>query len=240
MIFTFLLIVWIIIDTFVMSLTAITVSFFSRTGNSVHLIARSWAKSILWASRIKIHVQGLSNLDPDKPFVYMCNHQSNFDIPVLYAALPIQFRWLAKKELFRIPIFGRAMRGAGYVSIDRFNRQSAINSISKAAERIRNGVSVMIFPEGTRSPDGKIGKFKKGGFFLSLDAGVPIVPVVINGTWPIMSKGSLLINPGEVNVSIIPPINIPLYSEENKDELIDKVRNIIINTFEGSEADRGI
>ena len=232
MIFTSLLIVWIVIDTFVMSLTAITVSLFSRNGNSVHLIARFWAKSILWASRIKIDVQGLSNLDPDKPFVYMCNHQSNFDIPVLLAHLPVQFRWLAKEELFKIPIFSRAMRGAGYVRIDRFNREAAIESLKEAAAKMKNGVSIMIFPEGTRSRDGDIRPFKKGGFVMAVDTGVPIVPVIVQGTWPIMAKSSWRINTGEVSLLIEKPIDTTGYTRETKDDLIETVRSVICRGFE--------
>ena len=165
----------------------------------------------------------------------MCNHQSNFDILVLFAALPAQFRWIAKAELFKIPLFASAMRGAGYISIDRKNRKSAIKSIAAASEKIRNGVCVMIFPEGTRSPDGKTGKFKKGGFYLARDAGVPIVPLVINGTWSIMSKDSLKITPGDVQLSILPPIDTSEYTNGNKDDLTSKVKDRICSEFESNE-----
>jgi 1-acyl-sn-glycerol-3-phosphate acyltransferase len=162
----------------------------------------------------------------------MCNHQSNFDIPVLLGCLPVQFRWLAKTELFKIPIFGRAMRGAGYVEIDRFNRESAFASIEEAARKMKNGVSVMIFPEGTRSRDGNIRPFKKGGFIMALDSGAPIVPIVIQGTWPIMAKSSLRINPGAVTMEIGEPIETTGYTRETKDDLIECVRNVICEGFE--------
>ena len=139
--------VWIILETFVLGLTAIVMSFFVRTRDPVHKVAILWAKLILFASRIKVSVNGLSNIDLSKSYIYMCNHQSNFDIPVLLSYLPVQFRWLAKAELFKIPIFGRGMRAAGYISIDRFNRASAFESLGEAAEKIKGGVSVMIFPE---------------------------------------------------------------------------------------------
>ncbi|MFC1840307.1 lysophospholipid acyltransferase family protein [Thermodesulfobacteriota bacterium] len=235
MIKSLLIIAWIILDTLVMCICAIFTSLFSRTGNAPHIIGRFWGKSILWASGIKVNVKGLSNLDFSGPCVFMCNHQSNFDILVLFAELPAQFRWIAKAELFKIPLFARAMRGAGYVSIDRHNRTSAIKSIGVAAEKIRNGVCVMIFPEGTRSPDGKIGKFKKGGFYLALDAGVPIVPLVINGTWSIMQKDSLKITPGNVQLSILPPIDTSVYSEDNRDELIKKLNDEICSEFESNK-----
>jgi 1-acyl-sn-glycerol-3-phosphate acyltransferase len=232
MIRTTYILLWIVLTTFFWGLTAIVTSFFTHTGNPVHRVARIWARSILFASRIKVTVNGLANIDPTQSYVYMSNHQSNFDIPVLLAYLPVQFRWLAKAELFNIPIFGRAMRGAGYVKIDRFNRESAFESINEAAAKMKNGVSVMIFPEGTRSLDGKIRSFKKGGFVMAVDAGVPIVPIVLKGTWTIMEKSSLKINTGEVSLNIEPPIATTDYTRENKDDLIKSVRAVI---REGSE-----
>ncbi len=226
---------WIILDTIAMSLAAICVSFFSGNGNAPHIVGRWWAKSILRVSGIKVKAKGLENLDPEKPCVFMCNHQSNFDILVLFSALPAQFRWIAKAELFRIPLFGHAMRGAGYISIERKERKKAIQSLKEAAGRIRNGVSVMIFPEGTRSPDGSIGEFKKGGFVLAYDAGVPVVPVVINGTWAIMSKDSLRIKPGEVCLTILPAVDVANYSKAEKPKLVEDVREKIIKEFESNK-----
>ena len=235
MIRSMFIIFWIILDTIVMSLAAICLSFFSRNGNAPHIIGRWWSKSILWASGIKVKVKGLENLAPESPCVFMCNHQSNFDILVLFSALPAQFRWIAKAELFKIPLFGRAMRGAGYISIERKDRRKAIKSLKQAAERIRSGVSVMIFPEGTRSPDGNIGEFKKGGFVLAFDAGVPIVPVVLNGTWTIMSKDSLKITPGNVTLSILSNVNVTDYSKTDKPLLIKDVRKKIQQEFESNK-----
>jgi 1-acyl-sn-glycerol-3-phosphate acyltransferase len=224
MIRTAYILLWVVLVTPVFGAIAIVVSFFTRTGNSVHIVARVWAKSILMASRVKVSIKGLSNIEPSKSYVYMCNHQSNFDIPVLLGYLPVQFRWLAKAELFKIPIFGRAMLGAGYVKIDRFNQESAFQSINEAAARMKNGVSVMIFPEGTRSKDGNLRSFKKGGFVMAVDSGVPIVPVILRGTWPIMAKSSLRINRGNVEMEITNPIDTTGYSRETKDELMERVR----------------
>jgi 1-acyl-sn-glycerol-3-phosphate acyltransferase len=212
--------------------TAVIISFFTRTGDPVHKVARIWARGILFVSRIKVTVNGLANIDPTQSYVYMSNHQSNFDIPVLLAYLPVQFRWLAKAELFKIPIFGRAMRGAGYVKIDRFNQEAAFESLNEAARKMKNGVSIMIFPEGTRSRDGNIRSFKKGGFVMALDAAVPIVPVVLKGTWTIMDKSSLRINTGEVSLNIETPIATTDYTRENKDDLIKSVRAVISEGFE--------
>jgi len=226
MIRTTYILIWVVLSTIFWGLIAIVTSYFTRTGNPVHIVARIWARGILFVSRIKVTVNGLKNIDPTQSYVYMSNHQSNFDIPVLLAYLPVQFRWLAKAELFKIPIFGRAMRGAGYVKIDRFNQKAAFESINEAAGKMKNGVSVMIFPEGTRSLDGNIRSFKKGGFVMAVDAGVPIVPVVLKGTWPIMDKSSLRINNGEVSLNIETPIATTDYTRENKDDLIQRVRAV--------------
>jgi len=232
MIRTICILMWVVLTTIFWGLIAIFTSFFTRTGNPVHIVARMWARSIMFASRIKVTVNGLANIDPTQSYVYMSNHQSNFDIPVLLAYLPVQFRWLAKAELFKIPIFGRAMRGAGYIKIDRYNQESAFESINEAARKMKNGVSAMIFPEGTRSRDGNIRPFKKGGFVMALNAGVPIVPIVLKGTWTIMDKSSLRINTGEVSLNILAPIATTGYTRETKDDLIKSVRAAIRQGFE--------
>lgn len=229
---TVIILVYVFLATIVMATVVIVVALFSRNGNAPHLVARAWARSILFVSGIHVHVNGLENLNVDGSCILMPNHQSNFDIPVLLGCLPIQFRWLAKAELFKIPIFGRGMRGCGYISIDRSNRKSAFQSLAEAAAKIRNGVSVLIFPEGTRSRDGRILPFKKGGFVLSVDAGVPIVPIVIFNTWSIMPKDRLRIRTQSVRMDILAPIPTSGYTRKTKDDLMNSVRNTICNAFE--------
>jgi 1-acyl-sn-glycerol-3-phosphate acyltransferase len=231
MIRTAFIILYVLPATAVFGIIAISVSFFSRSGNPVHIIARIWSKSILFVSGLGVTVEGLANIDPSQSYIYMSNHRSNFDIPVLLGCLPIQFRWLAKAELFKIPIFGRAMRGAGYVKIDRFNRGSAFKSIDQVAAKLKNGVSVMIFPEGTRSEDGGIKPFKKGGFVMAVDTGAPIVPVILRGTRSIMAKGSWRINPGNVTLSVEKPIGTTDYTRDTKGDLIKIVRSVICEVF---------
>jgi 1-acyl-sn-glycerol-3-phosphate acyltransferase len=225
---TLIIYCWIITATITLGLLAIAASFFSKNGNGVHRIARVWGRSILWVGGIRMVTSGFNHDLQNRSYVFMSNHQSNFDIPVLFSALPVQFRWLAKAELFRIPIFGLSMRGAGYISIDRSNRKSAFYSLAKAAEAIRNGTSVMIFPEGTRSTDGMLLPYKKGGFVMALDAGVPIVPVVITGTHAIMPKGGLLIRRRWVRVHIGRPIETSDFSRKTKDDLMVKVRTAML------------
>jgi 1-acyl-sn-glycerol-3-phosphate acyltransferase len=232
MIRTASIILWVVISTAVLGLIAIVVAFFNRTGNPVHIIARLWAKGILSVSRIRVTLKGQHHIDPSRSYIYMANHQSNFDIPVLLAHLPVQFRWLAKAELFRIPIFGRAMRGAGYVKIDRFNQQSAFESIREAAAKMKNGVSIMMFPEGTRSRDGTLRPFKKGGFIMAVDSGVPIMPIIIKGTGSIMEKGRLRINSGEVLMQVESPVQTSGYTRETKEALMQSVRSVISRGYE--------
>ena len=226
---------WTLILTGFFGVMVILTSLVSKGGETPHKVARIWAKFILAASNISVTVKGLSNLKLKGSYIYMPNHVSNFDIPVLQAYLPVQFRWLAKAELFKIPIFGYAMKRAGYISINRFDRKSAIQSLNKAAEIIRNGTSVIIFPEGTRSQNQNIQSFKKGGFVLAVDSGVPIIPVIIHGTWRIMQKKQILVRPGNVVLEIKKPINTLDYTRETKGDLMEKVRNIVMDSYEKSK-----
>jgi 1-acyl-sn-glycerol-3-phosphate acyltransferase len=215
---------WIIIATTVFGLLAILVSYFTKTGDGVHMVARWWGRSILWVSGIKVQVHGMEHIDPNRSAIYMSNHQSNYDIPVFYGALPVQFRWVAKAELFKIPIFGQGMQGAGYISIDRSDRKSALLSLKKAAQSIRNGTSVLFFPEGTRSSDAALQPFKAGGFVLALESGVPIVPMAVQGTFSIMPKGAKLIRRSLVRLTIQPAIDPGAYTRKTKDQLIARVQ----------------
>jgi 1-acyl-sn-glycerol-3-phosphate acyltransferase len=237
MIRTLYITIWVVFATLVLGILVIVLSFFVRSGNPLHKIARFWGKSILVVSRVKVSVKGLSNIDPSSSYIYMPNHQSNFDIPVLLGHLTVQFRWLAKMELFKIPIFGRAMRKAGYISIDRYNRESAFESLKVAADKIKSGVSVLIFPEGTRSRDGNIRPFKKGGFVMAIDSGVPIVPVVITGTRAIMPRGKFRVYPGHVSMVIHKPIGTSIYTRETKEALMESVRRVICEKFETGKMD---
>ena len=227
MIKTVLILVYAIPATAVMGALAWLCAFFSKTGNVPHKVAIMWAKSILFVSRVTVHVSGISNIDPEKSYIFMANHQSNFDILALFAGLPVQFRWLAKAELFKIPIFAQGMRGCGYISIDRRNRESAFQSIREAGEKIRNGASVMIFPEGTRSWDGKLLSFKKGGFVLAVDSGVPIVPMVITGSLAVMPKKQLKVKSGKILLRILSPIDHSSMEISNKNELLQIVQDTI-------------
>lgn len=214
------------------SFWSIVFSFFANAENNVHKVAKIWGKILLMISNTKVQVIGKENILQGKPQVFMANHQSDFDILITLAYVPGQFRWIAKKELFAIPVFGRAMKGAGYIEIDRQNHEKALLSLDQAALRIREGKSVMTFPEGTRSRDGEIKAFKQGTFYLAIQSGVPIVPISIIGSGDIMPKGSLKIKPGKIKLVIDKPIDVKGYTLENRQQLIDRVRQIIIENYD--------
>lgn len=191
-----------------------------------------WAKSILWAAGTKVDVNGLENIDFKKSYVFISNHQSHFDVLAAFSILPMTVRYIAKKELFRIPIFGWAMTAAGIIKVDRSNREKAIRSVEKAAETIKHGVSIVMFPEGTRSHDGEIHQFKKGAFVLALKSGVPVVPISISGTRNILEKHSLRLNPGTVKIVISDPIESSKYKYENRNQFAEDARQVIINNYD--------
>jgi len=220
--------------TIVFSTVGLAVSLFDRTGGRrVHSVAAvPWARSILALSGIKVNVVGMEFVDASVPRIYMSNHQSAFDIFVLLAALPVDFKFIMKEELMKIPLFGFASRRAGYIGIVRDDPRKAIKSMDRAADRIRNGASVLVFPEGTRSRDGRLQEFKKGGFHLAIKSGCDIVPISIEGTSGIMRKGSFRINPGEVRVVIGQPVPVADYRKSSLKDLMDLVRERMSGNME--------
>ena len=212
-----------------MSVCAAVFPLVSRGENSGHKVAHIWGKLLLILTSTRVRVIGAENILKGNPQIFMANHQSDFDIFIVLAYVPAQFRWIVKKELFDVPIFGAAMRNAGYIEIDRQHHERAMMSLERAAQKIREGKSVMSFPEGTRSRDGNMRPFKQGMFHLAIKSGVPIVPISIVGAKDIMPKRSLHINPGKVVTMVIDkPIDVTGYSTERHHELIDRVRDVII------------
>jgi len=220
-----------VIITVFFSTCCVVFSLLGASENSIHKVARIWATILLKITNVQVSVHGTEHVSTERPQIFMSNHQSDFDIFIVLAYLPVQFRWLAKKELFRIPMFGKAMKKAGYIEIDRQNHERALQNLAEAARKIREGKSVMSFPEGTRTVDGTIKAFKKGMFHLALEAGVPIVPITIIGASEIMPKRSLKINPGKITMIIDQPIDTTAYSEDSRPELIERVRSVIIKNY---------
>ncbi len=218
--------VWLIglpVTIFIFILVIISLVF-DRSGNSIHSIGSLWSRILLFLSGVTVEIKGAENLLQDSPQILASNHRGAFDILALQGFIPIQFRWVAKKSLFKIPIIGWSMSLAGYVSIDREKAGSAYKSIERAAEKVKKGASVLIFPEGTRSAAGNLLPFKRGGFLLAIKSGVPIVPVSIRGTENLMKKESILIRPGAVKVVIGKPIPV---SDADEKLLMEMVRKAI-------------
>jgi len=202
------------------------------SGDGVIVLARLWARLLLGLCRVRVVVQGAEKIRPPCPYVFLSNHQSQFDIPAAVLAIPVQFRILAKKELFHIPIFGWVLRLSGFVGIERSNREKAIRSLDEAARRIRRGRSLLIYAEGTRSPDGSLLPFKKGGFILAIQAGVPVIPLTILGSRKVLPKGSLRIHPGTIRVVVGDPIDPRQYRVEEKEALMKRVRAVMAEALE--------
>ncbi len=182
-------------------------SLITRSGDLSHIDARYWARWSLFCANVKVRVEEEENL-PQGPAIYMPNHVSHFDVLAILGYLNVQFRWTVKKELFRIPLFGLAMKRAGYIRIDRSDHQKAVQSMEEAAEKIKSGSSIVIFPEGTRSRDGNLQyPFKKGGFHLALKSGVPVVPVAVLGSRVVLPRHSKKVTPGTITMRIGKPID---------------------------------
>lgn len=179
---------------------------------------------------IRVIAEGLDRLDPQGTYVFMSNHASNVDPPILMPLIPRRTSVLVKAELMRIPIFGHAMRIARLVPVERGNRERAISSLDTAAKVLRDGINLMVYVEGTRSPDGRLLPFKRGPFYLAVDNSVPIVPVTIVGSHAAMPKGRLAVQPGTVTVVFHEPLDPRQFAD--KDTLIEAVRESIASALE--------
>ena len=205
---------------------------FKTYSDSINNFIRFWAKIILFISGIKVEIIGLEKVDPGKPAVYLVNHGSLFDILAAIYIIPGTARFIAKKELFRIPIFAQGMKLTGMIKIDRGNSTKARKTIDEAIEIMKKGVSVIIFPEGTRSREGNIKPFKKGGIILAINGKFPIVPMAISGSFHIMKKNSLHLRKGKIKVHFIEPIPTENYRITDRNVLTEKVRNIIVDNYD--------
>jgi 1-acyl-sn-glycerol-3-phosphate acyltransferase len=217
--------VWVLFSTVTYGIVCIILSAFSR--KMARSLGRIWNLHLLGFGGVKIEVRGIEKLDMNARYVFVANHQSALDIPVLIAGLKHQLSFIAKKELFMIPFFGWGIAAMGHIWIDRGNARKAHNSIDRAVRRLRNeNISLMLFPEGTRSIDGKLGEFKQASFTLALRAGVQVVPVAIKNAASLLPKSTLFIRPGTVYLEICDPINIEGV-EITKGELSKQVRETL-------------
>ncbi len=196
-----------------------------------HSIARVWARFSLLICGVRVHVEGQEHIPKDRAVVFASNHCSQFDIMVLYHALPVQFRFLAKQELFKVPILGQAMRLTGYIPIDRSGGRKALRSLNEAAKHVASGTSVVVFPEGTRSEDGRLQPFKVGGVLLAIKAKSPLVPVSISGTQNVLPKGAFFAKAARVKVVIGKPVPVTDNdgNPRNKNEVLSDTYQGIYN-----------
>ena len=225
--------VWscIVVATLVLGVFVLITYPFDRKGKVGHYYAKLWGKVALLANGVKVRIEGMGHLNGKGPYIFMSNHQGSYDIFALLGHLPYQFKWLAKKELFSIPFFGWTMAAAGYISIDRGGTRDTVEAMNEAAQKIRDGMSVVIFPEGSRSPDGSIQPFKKGGFTLAIKSKVPIVPVAISGSRAIMPKDKLTATSGEIRILVAHPIETENSALKDRELLMKKVRETISKNF---------
>ncbi len=203
----------------------VLLSFFGSRGalcRSCDSGARRWSKAVLKLAGVCVRDEGAQNLALDRAFIIVANHESWFDVWALAGCLPIDARFVAKKELERVPLFGRAWRACGHISIDRADRATAIESMTRAGLQIKEeGLHMVLFAEGTRCPDGVLHPFKKGPFVMAIEGGVPIVPVGLVGSRPIMPKGSYRIRPGTITVRVGEPISVVGMDHAGRDGLRD-------------------
>ncbi len=217
----------IVLTMILATLTALT-GLIDPHGKMVYRITMLWAWAILRAGGVKLKLAGLEKLDPNRPYIFMANHQSNVDIPILVHSLTrFQLRWIAKKELLWVPFFGWALWAAKHITVDRTNPKNAAKSLRRAKERIAAGISVVVFPEGTRSRDSGLQRFKKGGFLLAVQTDTEIVPVTIKGSGDLLPPGGWRLRTGTVEVVVDPPISIAGYRPGNLRLLSDCVRTAI-------------
>lgn len=213
--------------TLVLGCVSLVISFFDPTGERQQNIARLWSQMILWTVGAKVQVEGLDKIDIAKPQVYVVNHLSAFDIPVLYTHLPFQFRILAKKELFRYPFMGWHLRRSGQIPVVLENPKASVRSLNLAVAAIRKGNSLVIFPEGGRSPNGQLQSFMGGAFYAAVKAQVDVVPVVLVGTYEMLKMNSYHIKPGLIQMVVGAPISTAGMSTRDIAKITEQARIVM-------------
>lgn len=221
---------FIVLHTLFWSVPVLLCSFLDPYAERSARFIRFWAKGNLWACGVKVRVQGLERLDPRKAYLFMSNHQSQFDILALMAVLDaFQLRWVAKQELRKVPVLGLCMQRTQQILVDRDSRTQAVATIRRVKELLNAGISVLFFPEGTRSKDRHLLPFKPGGFAVAVETGVPVVPVTVNGSRAILPSGDWKVRAGQIDIILSEPIHIDprLNKKAARGELLMKVRQAI-------------
>jgi 1-acyl-sn-glycerol-3-phosphate acyltransferase len=222
----FFLIPSIAIYTIVLGTMSIASSLFERNGHFAHWCARTWSRLILATTGVRVDVTGLERLEPGRTYVFVSNHQSIYDIPILFWSLPYQLRIIAKESLGKFPFLGWHLRRTGHMLVDR-RRPDRARIFDWASRLTSDGLSLIVFPEGTRSRDGHVARFKGGSFLLALQAGLPVVPLSIIGSRHVMLKGRLATYPGAVRLVVHDPIDTRELSGLDPKEFGERVRRVI-------------
>ena len=216
-----------LVATIPLASATIVVAIFHSSSPLIYWIIRLWAKAIVAGAGINLKAENVELIEPGKRYIIVANHYSYFDIPCIFAAIPQPIRFMAKVSLFKIPIFGWAIARAGFIPIDRQNRRTAVKSFDLAAERIRKGNTIVIFPEEGRSRHREMKPFQRGGFLLALKSQLPIVPVAVDGTFDVFRVGAKRVTPGTVTVKVTPPIPTEGLSLRDKERLLTESRDRI-------------
>jgi 1-acyl-sn-glycerol-3-phosphate acyltransferase len=220
--------------TVVLGTLSLLSSFFDRTGKIQHGFARLWSWLILKTSQCPLTIDGFDKLDKSRPYIYAANHSSALDIPALYAALPFQFRIMAKRELFRYPFLGWHLKRSGQIAIDRENARASMRSLATAATMLRGGMPLVVFPEGGRSTDGVILPFMGGTFYVAIKAGTPIVPVALVGMLHALPMNHYIIKPTPFRVVFGEPISTEGYTPRDMEKLSATVRKALEDLYYSS------
>jgi len=234
------LFLWAVMATLILCIPVITAALLSRTGNLAFSLTKIWAYTMLAVFFVRTEIKDKARIVKGQSYIIISNHQSQYDILALVTTLGIQFRWIIKREILKVPIFGYALYAARNIFIDRSDTARAIESIHKGLDRLPTGASVMVFAEGTRSADGRIQEFKKGGFMTAIMRKLPILPVTVNGSRRVLPKGNLVVKPGKIQVVVGDPIETHGYTTATVQKLINKTRTVIMANFDsgyGGKAD---
>jgi len=221
----FVLIPAISVYTIVLGTISLLSTFVDRSGNFGHRCARAWSWLILRTTGVRVRVEGLERLDPARSYVFAANHQSIYDIPIVFASLPFQLRIIAKASLGRIPFMGWHLQRTGHVLVDR--SKPGAGTVKKMARLVAEGHSLIVFPEGTRGTDGAVAPFKGGSFVIAVDAELPIVPISIVGSRHVMFKGRIMVQPGAVSLVVHDPIETAGVGRDRARELATSVRDVV-------------
>ena len=221
------IIVWpimVVLTLFTAVFTMIFVPF--RNAEFVHRVQQFWSRAFYRLMFLPVTVEGLEHIQPGQSYVFVSNHQSMFDVWLIYGWLPVIFKWLMKAELRKVPFVGIACKAAGHIFVDRKNPKAAMESMEDIKKQLKDGVCTVIFPEGTRTKDGQVGRFKRGAFQIALDLKLPIIPISLSGCYDVLPKGKPFVYRRPVRMYVGEPIDITQF--ENNNDAIDFVRNKVI------------